>query len=147
MNRKIWHSIFAVIALTLCFSGLSYAQEVTGSIVGTVKDSSGAVVPGATVTVIDPAKNDLVVRTVTATDDGTFSVPNVPVSSYTVTVEAPNFKKSVNTKVKVDVGQRRSIDVALEAIYIHVLRDGWGPYPRMRREVLGLVKAAGPEQS
>jgi len=115
MNRKIWHSIFAVIALTLCFSGLSYAQEVTGSIVGTVKDSSGAVVPGATVTVIDPAKNDLVVRTVTATDDGTFSVPNVPVSSYTVTVEAPNFKKSVNTKVKVDVGQRRSIDVALEA--------------------------------
>ena len=115
MNRKIWHSIFAVIALTLCFSGLSYAQEITGSIVGTVKDSTGAVVPGATVTVTDPSKNDLVVRTVTATDDGTFSVPNVAVSTYTVTVEAPNFKKSVQTSVKVDVGQRRQVDFALEA--------------------------------
>jgi hypothetical protein len=115
MNRKIWHSIFAVIALTLCFSGLSYAQDITGSIVGTVKDSSGAVVPGATVTVTDPSKNDQVVRTVVATDDGTFSIPNVPVSTYTVTIEAANFKKSVNTNVKVDVGQRRSIDIALEA--------------------------------
>ena len=115
MNKKIWHSIFAVIALTLCFSGLSYAQEITGSIVGTVKDSTGAVVPGATITVTDPSKNDQVIRTVTATDDGTFSIPNVPVSTYTVTVEAANFKKSVNTGVKVDVGQRRSVDIALEA--------------------------------
>jgi hypothetical protein len=115
MNKKIWHSIFAVIALTLCFSGLSYAQEITGSIVGTVKDSTGAIVPGATITVTDPSKNDQVIRTVTATDDGTFSIPNVPVSTYTVTVEAANFKKSVNTGVKVDVGQRRSVDIALEA--------------------------------
>ena len=37
--------------------------------------------------------------------------------------------------------------VALEAIYIHVLRDGWGPYPRLRREILGLVRAANPERS
>ena len=82
--------------------------------VGTVRDSSGAVVPGATVTVSDPAKG-IVVRTVTTNDDGSYTVPNIPVAVYTVTVEAANFKKSVNTAIKVDVGQRQSADVTLEA--------------------------------
>jgi hypothetical protein len=34
-----------------------------------------------------------------------------------------------------DLAER--IDVSLEAVYIHALRDGWGPYPRLRREILG----------
>ncbi len=68
-----------------------------------------------TVTVIDPSKNNLVVRTVVTTDDGTLSVPNVATSTYSVTVEAPNFKKSVSTDVKVDVGQRSLVDVNLAA--------------------------------
>jgi len=114
MIRKTWFSFIAAAALCLCFSGLVVAQEIAGSIVGTVKDSAGAAVAGATVTVTDQAKQN-VVRTVTTNDDGTFSVPNIPVSTYTVTVEAPNFKKSVNTDVKVDVGLRRSVDVALTA--------------------------------
>jgi hypothetical protein len=107
--------MFAALTVVICLSGLLMAQEISGSIVGSVKDSSGAAVAGATVTVTDPSKNDAVFRTVVTSDDGTFSVPNVPVSTYTVTVEAPNFKRGVNTDVKVDVGQRRAIDVVLEA--------------------------------
>ena len=71
--KKTWCSILVALALAICFSGLAAAQEITGSIVGTVKDSTGAGVAGATVTVTDPTKNNLVVRTVTTTDDGTFS--------------------------------------------------------------------------
>jgi hypothetical protein len=67
------------------------------------------------VTITDPAKDDLVVRTLTTNEGGEFSAPNLAVSTYIVTVEAPNFKKSVNTDVKVDVGSRRSLDVNLEA--------------------------------
>src|SRR5690606_13625710 len=89
--------------------------EVTGSLVGTVKDAAGAAVPGATVTLTDPTKNNAVIRTVTANDSGEFSVPNLDVSVYDVSVEAPNFKKAVSTGVKVDVGQRRNLDVQLEA--------------------------------
>lgn len=103
------------LAISLCLSGFVIGQEISGSIVGTIRDTAGAAVPGATITVTDPAKDNLVVRTVVATDDGTFSIPNVPVSNYTVTVEAPNFKKSINTDVKVDVGARRSLEVTLEA--------------------------------
>src|SRR5436190_4856646 len=111
-SKKTWTSLLLGTVIALCLSSLAFGQEITGSIVGTVKDSSGAVIPGATVTVTDPSKNDQVIRTVVATDDGTFSIPNVPVSTYTVTVEAANFKKSINTNVKVDVGQRRSVDIA-----------------------------------
>ena len=115
MSKKTWSSILFAVAITLCLSGFVLGQEVTGSIVGTVKDSAGAAVPGATVTITDPAKGNQVVRTVTSGDDGDFFAPNLAISTYDVTVEAANFKKSVNTGIKVDVGQRRGVDVVLEA--------------------------------
>lgn len=115
MSKKTWSSILLAMAITLSLSGFALGQEIMGSIVGTVKDSAGAVVPGATVTITDPSKDNLVVRTVTTNEDGEFSAPNVPVSSYTITVEAANFKKSVNTGVKVDVGQRRNVEIELTA--------------------------------
>ncbi|MCV4600630.1 carboxypeptidase-like regulatory domain-containing protein, partial [Escherichia coli] len=86
--------------------GFLYGQEITGSIVGSVKDTTGAVVPGATVTITDPSKGDLVVRRTTTNENGEFSVPNLQVSTYNITVEAPNFKKTVQAGIKLDVGQR-----------------------------------------
>jgi hypothetical protein len=115
MNRKVWYSLIAGIVLMLSLGSSALAQETTGSIVGTVKDTSGAVVPGATITISDPTKNNVVVRTVTASEDGAFSAPNLSAGNYTVTVEASSFKKSITTDVKVDVGQRRALDVSLAA--------------------------------
>ena len=115
MSKKTLSSILFAFAMTICFNGLAIGQEITGSIVGTVRDSNGAAVPGAAVAITDPSKGDLVVRTLTTNDDGEFSAPNLAISTYIVTVEASNFKKSVSTDVKVDVGQRRSLEVALTA--------------------------------
>ncbi len=115
MSKKTLSSILFAVVATICFSGLAIGQEITGSIVGSVRDSNGAAVPGATVTITDPSKNNLVVRNLTTNSDGEFSAPNLTISIYTVTVEAANFKKSVNTEIKVDVGQRRSVEVTLEA--------------------------------
>jgi hypothetical protein len=113
------HAEFArrliTLALVCCAAiGAAHAQEITGSIVGTVKDSTGAAVPGAAVTVTDSAKK-IVVRTVTTNDDGGFTARDLPVTKYDVTIEAPNFKKHVETGVQVDVGQRRALDVTLTA--------------------------------
>jgi hypothetical protein len=115
-NMKTKSMLWAVATMTvlLCLSGLLNAQEVTGSIVGTVKDANGAAVPGATVTATIPSQGDLVVRKVTTNDEGAFSIPNVPVAVYSITVEAPNFKKLVQTDIKVDVGSRRPVDAVLE---------------------------------
>ncbi len=115
MSKKTLGSILFALAFGLCLSGLVFGQEITGSIVGTVRDSSGAVVPGATVTITDPSKDDVVVRTITTNDSGEFSAPNLTISTYTVTVEAPNFKRTVSTDVKVDVGQRKTLDAVLTA--------------------------------
>src|SRR5438105_6609736 len=91
-----------ILALVLC-AGLSAAsaQETTGSINGTVKDTTGAVVKGATVTITDEDKK-VVARTTTTGDEGDYSVTSLPVGNYSVTVEAPNFKKAVQTAIKLD---------------------------------------------
>lgn len=115
MSRTTWFSFIAAMALCMCLSGLAAAQEITGGIVGSVRDANGAGVPNATVTITDPAKGNLVVRSLTTGSGGEFSAPNLPVSIYSITVEAANFKKAVNTNIKLDVGQRRTVDVTLEA--------------------------------
>ena len=66
------------VALVVCALALgattAFAQEITGSIVGTVRDANGAAVKGATVNVTDAAKKT-VVRTVTTNDDGRTDEP------------------------------------------------------------------------
>jgi len=89
-------------------------QELTGTILGVVQDTNNAVVAGATVTISDQLKDNVTVRVVTTGRDGEFSVPNLPVSVYRITVEAPNFKKTVKTDVKLDLGQSRRVDLVLE---------------------------------
>jgi hypothetical protein len=92
----------------------TFGQEITGSINGSVKDPNGAAVSGATVTITDIAKK-VVVRTVSTSDNGEFSMPLVPVALYELSVEAANFKKHVEYGLKVNVNERRTVDVTLEA--------------------------------
>src|SRR3989442_14411059 len=106
--------VLVAIALVFGLSGIAVAQEITGSIVGTVKDSNGAAVAGATVTVTDSGTK-LVVRTVQTKDEGQYTARDLPVTTYDVSVEAKGFKKHVESKVQVDVGKRRTLDIGLEA--------------------------------
>jgi len=115
--KQYLHTALRFLSLAGLLVGLSVvasAQEVTGTILGTVKDATGAAVQGATVTVTDADKN-VVVRTVTTNDSGDYSVPNLVSGFYDVSVEAPNFKKHLETRVKLDVGERHSVNVSLEA--------------------------------
>lgn len=100
--------------LTLLFSVFAFSQVTnTGSITGTVTDQLGEVIPNASVTVKNTASGS--VRTTTTSDDGIFSVPQIPTGTYTVTIEAPRgFKKAVVTSVKVDVGMPATVKVELE---------------------------------
>jgi len=106
--------VFVAIAIFFGLTGIAVAQEITGSIVGTVKDSNGAAVAGATVTITN-SDTKLVVRTVTTNDAGDFSAPLLPAAFYDVKVEAANFKKNLNERVKLNVNERRTVDVVLQA--------------------------------
>ena len=105
--------LHVLIVLLFVFTVSAFAQELTGSIVGTVKDANGAVVKGATVTVTDMEKNQ-VVRTITTDDDGAYAARDIHVGSYEVTVELSGFKKHVESKVQVNVGAPRTLDISLE---------------------------------
>src|SRR5262245_60028420 len=71
--------------LSSIFAWNLFAQEVTGSIVGLVKDSNGAAVAGAKVTIREADKN-ITVRTLTTDSDGAYSAPLLPVGHYAVTI-------------------------------------------------------------
>ena len=106
--------LILAMALLLSLSATALAQSITGNIGGTVRDAAGAAVKGATVTITDIGQKS-VVRTTTTNDDGQYYAPYLPATYYDVAVEAPNFKKHVESKVKLDVGQSRTVDVDLEA--------------------------------
>jgi hypothetical protein len=105
---------FPVLLLLMTIGGVSniLAQTSFGRISGTVTDSTGAVVAGATVIVSDPATS--LTRTVTTDESGFYTVTNLPVATYSVAVEAPNFKKAVQTGNVLNADGRLTVDFALE---------------------------------
>jgi hypothetical protein len=114
MSARIKKVVCMCLLLGLCLGATpAAAQDITGSIVGIVKDQSGAVVAGATVTVKDTAKN-IVVRTVTTNEEGAYSVPLLLIGRYSVTIEAPGFKTFTQTAIELNVNDRLTVDAALE---------------------------------
>jgi len=102
------------ISLCLVFAAVTAsAQETTGSLRGTVTDINGAVVPGATVTVTSDATG--VTQTKQTSDDGSFEFTKLGPGSYTVTIEATGFKRSLNKTVSVRLGVVNPLDVKMEA--------------------------------
>src|SRR6266404_5732164 len=89
--------------LFVCAS--SWAQEVTGSIAGTVKDPQGAVVPNAKVTLTDSDKN-VDIRSMNTGGSGEFSFPGLSVGRYQITVESPNFQKFVQSGIALNVNDK-----------------------------------------
>jgi len=81
---------------------MAQSQASTGQIVGTVKNPNGELVPGATVTVTNPANGYS--RAFTTNDQGVFTAANLPSGDYTIDVEAPGFGKFTQTGYKVEVG-------------------------------------------
>ncbi len=108
------NTLFVVVVAVLAFSATAaLGQVVTGTIVGTVKDNSGAVIANATVTITNTDQN-VVVRTMQTNASGQYSAPLLPVGHYTVTAEAPGFKKSEQTNIPLDVNANLAVNLSLE---------------------------------
>jgi carboxypeptidase family protein len=83
------------------------AQTETGAIAGTVTDPSGAIVPGAKITVTSVGKQNT--RTATADGRGNFVISNLQPGTYDVTVEQSGFS-NFTRRVDVTVGSRNTVD-------------------------------------
>src|SRR5688500_354179 len=80
---------------------LAVNAQTTSAIGGTVVDTTGAVVPNASVVAKGLSGREF---TASTSDNGTYVIPAVPSGIYTVSVTAPRFKTSMRTNVKVDAG-------------------------------------------
>ena len=100
-------AVFALLALTC--SG--FAQVQNGQLTGTVTDPSGAAIVNATVTVTNPATNFS--TSTTSNSSGNYTVREIPVGTYKVTVAAAGFKTVTNTGVSVNAGTIGHVDAKM----------------------------------
>jgi len=110
MNRTMkiaakWLAMVCILAMA------AFAQSDNASISGIVKDPSGAVVTGATVTVTNESIG--FERKTTTNESGFYTVPNIQPGFYTVTVEAPGFKKAESTRNRLEAAIPRQVNIDL----------------------------------
>ena len=132
-----WAVAFLLVALVL--PAPLYAQETRGRITGRVTDATKGAIPGATVTVTDPARNTTV--TVTTNDLGLFQANFLLPGTYKVTVELTGFKTYVQENVILQMTETRDLPIVLEigAMQESVSVTGESPLMNTSDANLGLV--------
>src|SRR5688572_27795794 len=104
--------ILTIAAVLLAGSAEALAQSDRGTITGTVVDPDGGVVPGASVVAENP-ENGARYETVT-TQTGNYTLTQVPVGTYHLTVELPGFGRFRQEGIRIFVGQTARIDARLQ---------------------------------
>src|SRR5260370_24004345 len=107
---KIFASVFLLIA---CLATGLIAQDISGTIGGTILDPSGATVPGARVTITNTDRNQ-VLRTITTDPSGTYSAPLIPAGQYSIKVEVKGFKTETRTAIAVNVNDDLKFNITLQ---------------------------------
>ena len=108
VTRLVCTALLALVAT----AGAAFAQAVSGTILGTVTDSTGAVVANAKVTIVNEGTG--LTRTVTADSNGEYTAPALPTGHYTITSEMTGFKTVALSNIEVGVDQRVRINIKHE---------------------------------
>ena len=112
MHKSIFRLMFLMLII-LSISLVAAGQSSTASIAGMVVDEQQAAIPNATVIVRNTDTGFS--RTLQTDGEGRYNFVNIPIGSYEVTVEAPNFSKYVQTGITLSVNQNAVVDVGLKA--------------------------------
>ena len=104
-------SIGAMILMVLCVLTSASAQQITGTLVGTVQDSQNAVVPGASVTATNVETG--ISHGVTTNGAGEYRIDYLPVGAYSIVVTSKGFQKFVQQNVTLTLDQTQRVDATL----------------------------------
>ena len=110
-NGRLRRNGVALLLSALIVTTAAFAQVESGKVVGTVRDSTGAALSGAKITVTNVNTN--LIHTVTANDTGEYAVSELQPGEYTVVGQHEGFKKAAQTPFKLDVNQVVRVDLAL----------------------------------
>ena len=111
-RRLGMRTIAAALVATLLLAGRAHAQVATGTILGNVKDSSGAAVPGAQVTATNQGTQFS--RTTTTDALGQYALRVLPLGDYKLEVTLSGFKNFAQTGIALEVGRTARIDAVIE---------------------------------
>jgi Carboxypeptidase regulatory-like domain/TonB dependent receptor len=139
MSSSLTSRSLLLCSLLLLFTGLCWAQKDTGNIVGTVRDSSGAMVPRASVTITDVDRGT---SFSTATNDsGEYVSGPLKIGRYRVKVEKQGFKSVVVGPVQLNVQERPSVNITLQVgqVQQEVTVTSLGPQLQTETSDLGQV--------
>jgi hypothetical protein len=112
MARSTIRVLFGIVALTLSLPAPVRGQLASGSIIGTVRDSTGAVMQAVSVSA--KSLDTGAVRTATTDNAGTYQILSVAAGDYEVQAAASGFQTSIRSRVAVTVGAAVSVNFALE---------------------------------
>lgn len=112
MKRILHFSLSIAVGLFLSFTTFAQSQATTGLIQGTVYDQSGAVVPGATVTITNVGTG--FGRVLVSNSDGGFTAPLLPLGTYKISFKAQGFAEKVLENLRVTIGQTLTVRADLQ---------------------------------
>src|SRR5213593_2411676 len=110
--RAFGRFVTAMVAWVALGTCLVFAQTSTATILGVVRDTSGALVPGVGITVKHTESG--LTRTATSSEKGGYTVPFLPVGPYELTTVMPGFKQQVRRGINLFVGQEAVVNLTLE---------------------------------
>lgn len=100
------------LAFVFLMLGSVSAQSFKATIVGRITDANGAVIPGASVTIVE--RDTAHTLTATSNDEGSFTISQIPPGNYEVRVEATNFKRSVQSDLVLETDKTQRLNITLE---------------------------------
>src|SRR5678815_845815 len=111
-RARTWMRLVSAMAGVLLAVAPATAQTIRGTVTGTVTDSTGAAVPGITVTVTNTATG--IGSSAQTNRDGTYTIPLLASGSYQAVVEQSGFKKYLRSGIVVQIAQTTLLDIALQ---------------------------------
>ena len=110
LRRQVSCAAF-LFAILLCGS-TAFAQGIFATLTGVVSDPSGGVVPNAKITLSDATSGSA--RNTTTNGEGYYTFASVPVGTYNLAVDAPNFRQYKASDISLGGGERRNVNVTLQ---------------------------------
>ena len=137
-------TLHVVLLCLICAAMPGVAQVDTGTFVGTIKDATGAVVPGALATANGL---DTGATTTAKTDsDGNFVITPLKIGRYSVSVEAIGFKKEIRQNIVLDVQQTIRLDFSLQVGSVTETARVTGEPPLLETETASLGDVVSSQQ-
>ncbi len=106
-------SAIGLALLLLAFTLKTPGQEITATITGIVSDATGGVIPGAVIHIVD-ADKEIIRRTLRTSSLGQYNAPLLQIGRYSVTAEAPGFKKAERAGINLNLNDQWVVNFVLQ---------------------------------